>query len=279
MLGNLIVDLKDDIDQDQDMYQDQQAEVIIKKEIKDVDMEPEVESSPLTKETEKDVEFFCDWDGCGIYLEDLKQLVIHVNSHVDSLSWKDGGDNKCRWKKCWNTHSFQNKLRMIEHMRAHTLEKPFECPVKSCGLKFAIRSNCMAHGRTRHNRSFKPIVVDISKDVEIELHSEEEEEEYKRKPKRKPLKRNEKQRENDFQNELKLFQDYQKQLEKYTDLFEYCQSESLASKARLEILSEHFDNRYKTELDELVLELEQAEAYVNETRDIITNQVIPLLND
>lgn len=113
MLGNLIVDLKDDIDQDQDMYQDQQGEVIIKKEIKDVDMEPEVESSPLTKETEKDVEFFCDWDGCGIYLEDLKQLVIHVNSHVDSLSWKDGGDNKCRWKKCWNTHSFQNKLRMI----------------------------------------------------------------------------------------------------------------------------------------------------------------------
>ncbi|KAJ3325719.1 hypothetical protein HDV06_003521 [Boothiomyces sp. JEL0866] len=249
MLGNLIVDLKDNIEEDQDVFADREADVIVKKEMKDLDMDSEIVSTPQQKEPEKDVEFFCDWDGCGIYLEDLKQLVIHVNSHVDSLSTYAG------------TYLGET------------------CPVKSCGLKFAIRSNCMAHGRTRHNRSFKPIVVDISKEEEIEIQEEEEEEEYKRKPKRKPLKRNEKQRENDFQNELKQFQDYQKQLEKYTDVFEYCQSESLASKTRLEILSEYFDDQYKTELEELVVELEQAEAYVNDTRDIIANQVIPLLSD
>ena len=35
----------------------------------------------------------------------------------------------------------------------------------------------MAHGRTRHNRSFKPIVVDISHGEEIIMEEECEEEE------------------------------------------------------------------------------------------------------
>ena len=44
-------------------------------------------------------------------------------------------------------------------------------------MKFAIRSNCMAHGRIRHNRSFKPVVIDISHGEEIELEEECEEDE------------------------------------------------------------------------------------------------------
>ena len=35
----------------------------------------------------------------------------------------------------------------------------------------------MAHGRTRHNRSFKPVVVDIAHGEEIEMEEECEEEE------------------------------------------------------------------------------------------------------
>ncbi|KAJ3271166.1 hypothetical protein HDV01_007024 [Terramyces sp. JEL0728] len=228
MLGNLIVGVKDSVDDDQDVFADREADATIKKET-DIDMEQEIDNLEL----QIDQVFLCDWDGCGIHLEDLKQLVLHVNNHVDSLPWSDGGDNKCRWKKCWNTHSFQNKLRMT---------------------------------------------VDISKDEEVEYQDPEEEEEYKRR-KRKPVKRSEKQRENDIQKELKVFQDYQRQLEKYSDVFEYCQSETLASKTRLEILSEYCDDRYKLELEELAGELEQTESFVNETRDMIANQVIPMLSD
>ncbi|KAJ3055935.1 hypothetical protein HK097_008644, partial [Rhizophlyctis rosea] len=67
-------------------------------------------------------------------------------------------------------------------MRTHTLEKPFmvsplptnnllrtlpnlfvyytnQCPVRTCGARFAVRSNCNAHSRTRHNHVYNPIHI------------------------------------------------------------------------------------------------------------------------
>ncbi|KAJ3295091.1 hypothetical protein HK104_003023 [Borealophlyctis nickersoniae] len=41
----------------------------------------------------------------------------------------------------------------------------FQCPVKNCGQRFAVRSNCTAHGRTRHNRVYQPLVLDVSQDA------------------------------------------------------------------------------------------------------------------
>ena len=60
------------------------------------------------------------------------------------------------------------------------------CPVKSCGMKFTVRSNCIAHGRyysrflrkfrTRHNRTYKPIFIDISAGESLETNQTYEEE-------------------------------------------------------------------------------------------------------
>ncbi|KAJ3305554.1 hypothetical protein HDV03_001420 [Kappamyces sp. JEL0829] len=54
-----------------------------------------------------------------------------------------------------------------DHLRMHTLEKPFICPIKSCRMAYALKPNCIAHGKTRHNRLIKPIYFDIIKGEEV----------------------------------------------------------------------------------------------------------------
>ncbi|KAI8915966.1 hypothetical protein EDD86DRAFT_197308 [Gorgonomyces haynaldii] len=163
-----------------------------------IDTQPSTDIAPAAEPpTVPNDDFVCQWDNCKQNHTCLKDLVVHVNQHVQDLDWTK--PVKCMWQPCWNNHSFQSQQRLIEHMRCHTLEKPFMCPVKSCGSRFAIRSNCLAHGRTRHNRSFKPIIIDITKgedyvegdeillEYEDDMDDLEEEEPFdnRKKPKRK----------------------------------------------------------------------------------------------
>ncbi len=115
-------------------------------------------------------------------------------------------------------------------MRAHTQEKPFVCPVKSCRLKFAIKSNCMAHGRTRHNRSFKPIVFDIIKGEAIEdtviaeePDDDDDEEVQIKNLKLEKIKRPQKlTTEQRQQRQVKTLKDKKKLMGKYFEWVEYC---------------------------------------------------------
>lgn len=113
----------------------------------------------------------CNWFECTHEpFSNSRDLILHLNGHADNLEWKVKNASysyTCRWEKCWNNTSFSNPAKMIEHLRAHTLEKPFICPVKSCRMAFAIKSNCLTHSKSRHNRTVKPIFYDIVKNEQI----------------------------------------------------------------------------------------------------------------
>lgn len=78
----------------------------------------------------------CEWSGCSETFATQRDLVLHANDHIASLNWaaKTNIDSllTCRWRDCWNPHPFSYQMRMVEHMRAHTLEKPYMVRLPSC---------------------------------------------------------------------------------------------------------------------------------------------------
>lgn len=92
------------------------------------------------KETSQDTNaetFNCHWDTCDHQFLTLRDLALHVNnSHIAALPWNTRYQKNinirsnrdvllvCKWVDCWNPHPFAYQMRMVDHVRAHTLEKP-----------------------------------------------------------------------------------------------------------------------------------------------------------
>jgi hypothetical protein len=73
--------------------------------------------------------YVCEWTECSETFGTQRDLVLHSNDHIASLNWAAKTNREslliCRWRDCWNPHPFSYQMRMVEHMRAHTLEKPY----------------------------------------------------------------------------------------------------------------------------------------------------------
>lgn len=105
--------------------------------------------------------FVCRWGSCRTEFKTLETLVIHVEDvHVGGAADGPWGSKKmrCQWEGCWREAPYAERTKLIQHMRAHTGEKPFQCPVITCGMRFSVRSNLVAHGKRRHGRILIPIV-------------------------------------------------------------------------------------------------------------------------
>ncbi|TPX42137.1 hypothetical protein SeMB42_g02435 [Synchytrium endobioticum] len=116
----------------------------------------------------------CRWAGCNAETPTMNELVKHlINEHVNTLNWGNKHDRThcvCRWEECTNKRVFTYEGRMLEHLRVHTLERPYLCPFRGCNSFFTLKSNCVSHIRSRHRKEVEPIHIDFMMEPGYEFH-------------------------------------------------------------------------------------------------------------
>ncbi|CAK8679186.1 unnamed protein product [Clavelina lepadiformis] len=82
---------------------------------------------------------------CGLIFEDMKALVHHIT--CDHVGGPEQSDHTCYWRNCKrHLKAFKAKYKLVNHIRVHTREKPFACPV--CNKRFGRTENLKIHIRT-----------------------------------------------------------------------------------------------------------------------------------
>lgn len=77
----------------------------------------------------------------------MQEIVTHLN--VDHVGAPDQTTHTCHWDNCQRAGKpFKAKYKLVNHIRVHTGEKPFQCPFPSCGKLFARSENLKIHKRT-----------------------------------------------------------------------------------------------------------------------------------
>ncbi|KNE59715.1 hypothetical protein AMAG_05180 [Allomyces macrogynus ATCC 38327] len=93
-------------------------------------------------------DFICQWRGCGLKFDDMAPLVQHL---LDSHIGYKKGEYMCEWAGCTRKGMSQaSRFSLIVHMRGHTGEKPFDCPIPECDRSFPRSDALSKHIKVHH---------------------------------------------------------------------------------------------------------------------------------
>ena len=94
---------------------------------------------------------------CGRTFTCVQDAVVHLA--VEHVGGPEQTDHTCRWLGCGrHGRPFKAKYKLINHIRVHTGERPFQCPFPGCGKVFARSENLKIHKRT-HTGQWKSSMI------------------------------------------------------------------------------------------------------------------------